>query len=68
MLETKREPISIDLPACTCGCRRYTKVRSETMQTVFEHIECNECHTQYLITKIRKENAFREEGKKEDKK
>jgi hypothetical protein len=66
VLVTKKTKIKDDLPMCNCGSVRYTKVRMETMQTVFEHLDCNGCGKMYMVKRTRKEDALREDKEREE--
>ena len=66
MLESTRTKIKTDLPMCGCGSVRYTKVRMETMETVFDHLECDKCKKLYMIKRTRKEDAIREDKERSE--
>jgi Fe2+ or Zn2+ uptake regulation protein len=66
MLETLKVPIKADLPRCNCGSLRYTRVRMETMETVFDHLECDKCGKLYMVKRTRKEDALRENKERDE--
>lgn len=46
MLETRKEKKIRILRPCTCGNKHFRKVRTETMQSIINYLECTQCKAQ----------------------